>query len=146
MPEGSEEFDYLSTVKILLGISGEEYDGILPVYISMVRQSILNYCNRFDLPEALNFTLCQMTADAYRDTVASQSTGEVKGNVSSISEDGRTVSFTNGNEFKTAVQDRITRTTELNRFKKLYRVTPTLKRDDEALPLDKEQNGSNSGD
>lgn len=122
MPEGSEEFDYLSTVKVLLGINGDEYDGVLPVYISMVRQSILNYCNRSDLPEALNYTLCQMTADTYKDTVSRQSTGDVKGNVASISEDGRSVSFTNGTEFRAAVEDRITRTSELNRFKKLYRI------------------------
>lgn len=125
MPEGSSEiaeFDYLTTVKVLLGISGEELDAVLPVYISMVKQAILNYCNIWELPEELNYTLCQMTADSYRDITAGQSTGEVKGNVSSISEDGRSVSFGSGAEFKTALADRITRTTELNRFKRLYRI------------------------
>ena len=124
MPEGSSEteFDYLSTVKVLLGIGGEELDAVLPVYISMVKQSILNYCNIWELPEELNYTLCQMTADTYRDVTAGQSNGEIKGNVLSVSEDGRSVSFGNGAEFKTALADRITRTTELNRFKRLYRI------------------------
>lgn len=125
MPEGSSEkaeFDYLNTVKVLLGISGDELDAILPVYISMVKQSILNYCNIWELPEELNYTLCQMTADSYRDITAGQSNGEIKGNVLSVSEDGRSVSFGSGAEFKTALADRITRTTELNRFKRLYRV------------------------
>lgn len=122
MDGAEQEFDYLSTVKVLLGITGTDKDAVLSVYISMTRQEILTYCNRSDLPKALNYTLCQMTADAYRDMTASQSTGGVVGNVSSISEDGRSVSFTNGTEFKTAIEDRITRTVELNRYKKLYRL------------------------
>ena len=122
MDGAEQEFDYLSTVKVLLGITGTDKDAVLSVYISMTRQEILTYCNRSDLPKALNYTLCQMTADAYRDMTASQSTGVVVGNVSSISEDGRSVSFSNGSEFKTSVADRVTRTTELNRYKKLYRL------------------------
>ena len=119
--EGAD-FDYLSTVKVLLGISGDSKDAELTVYVNLTKQSILNYCNRSDLPEALNFTLCQMCADTYRDITVSRVTGEVNGNVSSISEDGRSVSFSSGAEFKTAVEDRITRTTELNHYKKLYRL------------------------
>lgn len=119
--EGAD-FDYLSTVKVLLGISGDSKDAELAVYVNITKQSILNYCNRSDLPEALNYTLCQMCADSYRDVTNSSAKGEVNGNVSSISEDGRSVSFSSGAEFKTALEDRITRTTELNRFKKLYKV------------------------
>ena len=125
MSDGSEErteFDYLATVKVLLGITDTSKDSILEVYVGLTKQSILNYCNRSDLPEELNFTLCQMTADTYRDLTASNTRGEVAGNVGSISEDGRSVSFTNGAEFKTAIEDRVTRTTELKRFKKLYKV------------------------
>lgn len=131
--DGAEEeigFDYLSTVKVLLGITDTDKDAVLSVYIDMTRQEILNYCNRSDLPEALNYTLCRMTADAYRDITAAQSTGEVKGNVSSISEDGRSVSFSSGAEFKTAITDRVTRMTELNRYKKLYRLPPKEEADD----------------
>ena len=126
MAEGSpEEFDYLKTVKVLLGIAGDEQDAILPVYISMVRQSILNYCNISELPKELDYTLCQMTADTYRDITTQQSGGDVKGNVASISEDGRSVSFTSGTELKASIEDRITRASELNRFKKLYRIEKT---------------------
>jgi hypothetical protein len=117
----AEEFDYLSTVKVLLGIDGTEKDAALAVYIAMTRQTILNYCNRSDLPEALNYTLCQMTADTYRDITAGQSTGDVRGSVSSISEDGRSVSFSSGAEFKTAIEDKVSRTAELNRYKLLFR-------------------------
>lgn len=123
MADGEDtEFDYLSTVKALLGITGAEKDAVLSVYVDMTRREILNYCNRSDFPAELDYTLCRMTADAYRDLTASNTSGEVAGNVSSISEDGRSVSFTSGTEFKTAIEDRVTRTTELNRFKKLYRL------------------------
>lgn len=126
MSDGSEEiteFDYLATVKVLLGITDTSKDSILEVYIGLTKQSVLNYCNRSDLPEALNYTLCQICADTYRDTTAKASGAVVSGAVSSISEDGRTVSFSNSLDLiKTAAEDRIAHTTELNRYKKLYRL------------------------
>ena len=115
-------FDYLGTVKILLGISDETLDNVLQVYLSMTESSILNYCNIKELPSALNYTLCEMTADVYRENVSKNKVGSVVGNVSSVSEDGSTVSFSNGSEIKALIEDRITRTNELNRYRKLYRV------------------------
>lgn len=123
MADGNEtEFDYLSNVKLLLGISDGKTDEILQLYIAITTNEILNYCNISELPSALNYTLCQMVADSYRDNLKSNATNSVVGNVSSISEDGRSVSFTNGSEIKTDIEDRITRTTELNRYRKLYRL------------------------
>lgn len=115
------EFDYLSKVKLLLGIDDESKDEVLNLHVELVRNEILNYCNRSDFPSALNFTLCQMVADVFRDNQRGNSTGNVVGNVSSISEDGRSVSFTNGSEIKTAIEDKISRTRELNRYKLLFR-------------------------
>ena len=120
------EFDFLSTIKVMLGISDESADAILRIYIQTVSQSILNYCNISELPSALNFILCQMVVDIYNDMKSRSSTGSVVGNVQSISEDGRTVSFTNGSEFKTVIEDRIAKTRELNRYKKLFRVWMVL--------------------
>ena len=125
MADGNEnEFDYLSTVKLLLGISSEDttVNEILQLYISMTTNEILNYCNISMLPSALNYTLCQMVTDLYRDNQKKNANNAVVGNVSSISEDGRSVSFTNGTELMTAINDKISKTTELNRFRKLYRV------------------------
>ena len=116
-----DEFDYLSTVKILLGISDESADIILRVYLSMTKNSILNYCNIKELPSALDFTLCQMTADVYRENTSKNKAGSVAGSVSSISEDGRTVSFSSATEIQALIEDRVTRTRELNRYRKLYR-------------------------
>ena len=123
MADGDEiEFDYQKKVKMLLGISNSDTDEVLLMYIAVATQEILNYCNINELPSALNYTLCQMVADLYKDNKKSNASNAVVGNVSSISEDGRSVSFTNGTELKTDIQDRITRLTELNRFKKLYRI------------------------
>ena len=125
MADGNEiadEFDYLSTIKILLGIKDELVDEVLLVYLSMIKNSILNYCNIKDLPSALNYTLCQMVADVYTENKNKNKVGSVVGNVSSVSEDGRTVSFSNGSELKQSIEDRITRTNELNRYRKLYKI------------------------
>ena len=123
MADGNDtEFDFLSSVKLLLGIADDGTDEILRFYIDLTMQSILNYCNIVELPSALNYTLCQMVADTYRDNNKNNATGQVVGNVSSVSEDGRSVSFTNGAEIKTSIEDRITRTNELKRYRKLYRV------------------------
>ena len=126
MADGDEiedEFDYLSTVKVLLGISDESADIILRVYLSSTESAILNYCNIEKLPSALNYTLCEMTADVYRENISKNKVGSVVGNVSSVSEDGRTVSFSSGSEMKASIEDRIMkRTHELNRYRKLYRI------------------------
>lgn len=123
MADGDEtEFDFLSNVKLMLGISDDGANEILRLYVDITKDEILSYCNISELPSALNYTLCRMAADSYRDNLKNNSTGGVVGNVSSVSEDGRSVSFTNGSEIKTDIADRITRTHELNRYRKLYRI------------------------
>lgn len=116
------EFDFLSTVKKLLNIKNEDMDDILLVHIDIARNSILNYCNINSLPSALNYTLCQIVVDAYLQNRNKTDSGKVVGNVSSISEDGRSVSFTNGAEFQSTVNDIIGGLNELKRYRKLYRV------------------------
>lgn len=119
--DNETEFDFLPNIKLLLGITDDNSDEILQLYISIMEREILNYCNIRELPPALNYTLCQMVADLYNDNRKNTS-GKIVGNVSSVSEDGRTVSFTSGTELKTAIEDRITRTDELKRYRKLFRV------------------------
>lgn len=124
MADGNDEneFDYLKTVKVLLGISDDSADEILQIYIAQGEQGILNYCNIKQLPSALHYTLCQIVVDLYRENTALNKSGAVVGNVSSISEDGRTVSFSGVESLKVQMNDKITRLTELNRYRKLYRV------------------------
>ena len=124
MADGNNEneFDYLKTVKVLLGISDDSADEILQIYITQAEQGILNYCNIKELPSALHYTLCQIVVDLYRENTALNKSGAVVGNVSSISEDGRTVSFSGVESLKVQMNNKITRLTELNRYRKLYRV------------------------
>lgn len=116
------EFDFLSTVKTLLNIRDNNMDSILLIHIDIAKNSILNYCNINDLPSALNYTLCQIVVDAYLQNRNKTDNGKVVGNVSSISEDGRSVSFTNGTEFQSTVNDIIGGMNELKRYRKLYRI------------------------
>lgn len=123
MADGNEnEFDYLKVVKVLLGINDDSINEILQIYIAQGEQEILNYCNIKELPSALHYTLCQMVADLYRENTALNKSGTVVGNVSSISEDGRSVSFSGVESLKTQLTDRVSRLTELNRYRKLYRI------------------------
>lgn len=123
MADGNEnEFDYLKIVKVLLGINNDSINEILQIYIAQGEQEILNYCNVKELPSALRYTLCQMVADLYRENTALNKSGTVVGNVSSISEDGRNVSFSGVESLKTQLSDRVSRLTELNRYRKLYRI------------------------
>lgn len=118
----SNEFNFLSTVKTLLNIKNEDMDNILLIHIDIAKNSVLNYCNINELPSALNYTLCQIVVDAYLQNRNKIDSGKVVGNVSSISEDGRSVSFTNGTEFQSTVNDIIGGMNELKRYRKLYRI------------------------
>lgn len=118
----SEEFDFLGNVKILLKIEDDTQDKILLTCVSMTKQSVLNYCNIRELPSALNYVVCQISADSYKEAVSKADVGKITGNVASVSEDGRSVSFTNGSELYTSVENRISRTAELRRYRKLYRI------------------------
>lgn len=121
MTDGNE-FDFLSTVKTLLNIKNEDMDNIILIHIDIAKNSVLNYCNINELPPALNYTLCQIVVDAYLQNRNKIDSGKVVGNVSSISEDGRSVSFTNGTEFQSTVNDIISGMNELKRYRKLYRI------------------------
>lgn len=118
-----ESFDFIGTVKVLLGISDSSLDETLQLYLDITVQSVLNYCNISELPSALYYTVCQLTADVYKDTTNSNKTGVIVGNVSKIDEDGRSVSFGDGSAVRLAATSRIGRLRELNRYKKLYRVS-----------------------
>lgn len=119
------EFDFLGKVKMLLKINEIANDEFLLLLIDLVKQKILNYCNIDELPSALYYTLCAMCVDVYNDLSTSSGGGVTAGVVSSISEDGRTVSFdtsTAVTEISSLAEDKINKKTELNRYKKLYRI------------------------
>ena len=118
-----DEFDFLAVTKMILGISNDSsFDTILQTYISMTIQTVLNYCNISELPSALDYVVCRMTAETYKDITSKNNIGEVVGNVHSISEGGRSVSFGDSSEFRVAIEDKVSHKTELNRYKKLFRL------------------------
>ena len=117
-----ESFDYMATMKALLRMEDDSQESILQLYWDITVQSILNYCNIFKLPSALNYVACELACDAYNVDNSKIKVGDVVGSVSSISEDGRKVDFGDASLVKTYINDRITRMRQLNRFRKLYRV------------------------
>ena len=115
--------EILLIVKALLNITDEEKDGIFNLYIGIVIQQILNYCNISSLPEELKYTAAQMVVDIVNEAGVKVKimSGE---NVSSVGEDGRSVSFTSPADAlkaTTLADDRLSRLKELNKFKQLYK-------------------------
>ena len=117
-----ESFDYISTMKVLLGIKDTSLDETLQLYLDITTQSVLNYCNISELPSALNYTVCEIACNVYKDTTNANKVGEVTGNVTKIDEDGRSVSFGDASTIGSYASKRVSNMRELNRFKKLYRV------------------------
>lgn len=116
------DFDFIGTTKFLLG-SREIDNTTLPLFLDLTKQSILNYCNISELPSALYFLTCKLCAESIIEN-SKISNNEVTGQVASITEDGRTVTFTNSSteQYANVVNDKIPHLTELNRYKKLYRI------------------------
>lgn len=118
-----ESFDYISTIKAMLGITVNDYDSILQLYVDLTKQAILNYCNIFELPSALDYTLCQIVVDEYRRNNLANETGKVVGNVTRVEEDGRVVAFSESPSYlSSSIRNNLPYIRQLNRFKKLYRV------------------------
>jgi hypothetical protein len=121
-----EPFDYMSPIKMLLGIEDEKHDVILNYYLNRIVQYILNYCNRSDLPPELNYVVCEMVVELFNNTQGSlDDNGNLKtGNVASVTEDGRTVEFSNNLTSATVLLNETlsNRKRELNKFKKVYKL------------------------
>lgn len=118
------DFDYLATIKTMLNIVDDSKDNQLNICIDMVRQSILNYCNIFKFPSELNYVLCSIVVDIFLDIDTINGNSRIIGGISSITEDGREVDFgSSSNDIQYLINDKITKKQELNRFKKLYRIS-----------------------
>lgn len=123
----STAFDCLSVVKTILGFTDTSKDDLLSTYIEITRQTILNYCNLTVIPSALNYTFAIMVVDLYRDIYNRNKTinNVATGNISVIEEDGRKVQFdysTDSSSVYTTVEEKVSKSQELKRYRKLYRV------------------------
>ena len=56
----------LDKLKLLLGIAGEEQDGVLSFVLETVTDMALNYCNLDEIPPRLENIVVRMSADLYR--------------------------------------------------------------------------------
>lgn len=120
-----ENNEYLAVVKVFLQIKDNYSDDFLNYLIDTVKQQVLNYCNIDEIPSALFYVICRIVVDIYREEMAKNGgNSEDMGVVSSISEGGRTVSFGNisVSDLKISVDEKVSKVTELNRFKRLYKV------------------------
>ncbi|KAK9679529.1 Phage gp6-like head-tail connector protein [Popillia japonica] len=135
--------DILTNAKLLSGIGDSTHDELLTLYVSMVVQSILNYCNRVELPDELRLVAAQMVvqsilnycnrvelpdelrlvaAQMVADMYSQNNTADGKtGGVSSVSEAGRTVSF-NSSSVQSLIDYKLAeRKEQLNNYRLLYR-------------------------
>lgn len=115
----TQKDDIKSYVEILLEDSGIQIsENRLSFLIDDFYDEVLIYCNREDFPKELE----RVTAKIIFAYIQSGSTTSQDGaRVSSISEDGRSVSY-DLNGIVIDSKNQIYATTLLNRFKKLYRV------------------------
>lgn len=109
----------LEIVKKLLKITDGDQDDIISLYVDMITRQILNYTNRAKLPDELLYIAAQMVVDIYNETTQDGKTG----NVSSVSEAGRSVSF-NTALVQLAMENKLAdRKSQLNGFRQPYRLT-----------------------
>lgn len=109
----------LEIVKKLLKITDGDQDDIISLYVDMITRQILNYTNRAKLPDELLYIAAQMVVDIYNETTQDGKTG----NVSSVSEAGRSVSF-NTALVQLSTENKLEeRKAQLNGFRQPYRLT-----------------------
>lgn len=109
--------EMLEICRMLLPKDIQISDDLLLLYIDIIHQRILNYCRRNDFPNALKYTASQMVIEMI---VENQTTLSDNSRVSSISEGDRTVNF-NTTGVTIQADEKISKKSELNEYRKLYR-------------------------
>ncbi len=112
-----------SKVKKLINTSVDSPadDELIILLIEIVQQGIMNYCNLTEFPPELEGTLLLIVAEFYNDTMNKPS--PEMANVSSISEGGRTVSFSSSSiQYGFQIDDALAKRYQLNKFKRLYKI------------------------
>lgn len=85
----------LAKLKLLLGITDSAQDALLGLLLELTTDMVLSETNQPTLPAAAQGLVVEMTADAYRlhKQAAGEGAGEVTGSVSSVSDNGQSVSY-----------------------------------------------------
>ena len=74
--------DSLQQLKLLLGLAGEAQDDLLSMLLDQQTRLALAYCNRAELPPALEGVVVQMAAAAYNRRGAEGESARSEGGVS----------------------------------------------------------------
>ena len=114
-----EKSEMIEKIKILLDEQNIKVsDAALDLYVDKTIQYILNYCNLYELPDELCYTVIDMIVNA---CFKAQSNSSTDG-VSSISEGGRSVTFLTSSNLLAVNQDFDNNTRSiLNKFKVVYK-------------------------
>jgi len=82
----------LTKIKTLLNIADSSQDELLSLYLDIVKQKVLNYCNREDIPSELELIVVEMTVKQFKSKggriVQSVKRGDTQTNYASDSESG----------------------------------------------------------
>jgi hypothetical protein len=120
--------ELLQTVKTFLRMTGDEEDALLELLIEETVQRILNFCNLNKMPFELRFTAARMVAELYTEGMKLSALDDPNSaTVSNVSEGGRSVAFSMSDRLKAmtrSIEDKISLTTELSRFKRLFKLPP----------------------
>lgn len=90
--------DMLSDLKMLLGILAGDIskDDLLILIMKTTGTKVLNEIKQSVMPAALELIVVEMSSDAYRlnaQAISGTATGEIAGTVSSVSDNGQSVSY-----------------------------------------------------
>ena len=123
--------DILKDFKLLNSIDNSNNDNLFILYIKEAVQRILNLTNRYKFPEELRYVVLAIAEDFYTNNAILKkiTNSETTGNIKSISEAGRQVTFGNAEEstINSLLSDYINqqlqmRMKEIYRYRLLYKV------------------------
>ena len=123
--------EILKDFKLLNGINNASNDDLFTLYIKEAVQTILNLTNRYKFPMELRYVVLNLANDFYTDnSLLGKITGsETTGNIKSISEAGRQVTFGSAEEstINSLLSDFINQKLqlqmkEISRYRLLYKV------------------------
>ena len=123
--------DILKDFKLLNSIDNPNNDNLFILYIKEAVQQILNLTNRYKFPEELRYVVLDIAEDFYTNNAILKkiTNSETTGNIKSISEAGRQVTFGSAEEstINSLLSNYINqqlqmRMKEIYRYKLLYKV------------------------
>jgi hypothetical protein len=126
---------YFDMFKRRVGIIGNDSDLLLHDYLDTAVQSVLNYTNRTLLPKEMRRLIISMAADAWRTADVLDASAD-DDDVSSVTMPGSMVisygrsSKTKEIALSTVLNDRISKSAELQRFRSIQRVQYDLQYDE----------------